>query len=280
MTRALIIGGGIGGLAAAIALQRVGIEAAVFEKAPEITEVGAGLSLWSNAMLALQRLGLDAAAQQAGSIIDRVRRFHPNGEPSGSIDLAALGQLAGAPSICLHRATLQCLLLNAVIAVDPSSVQTDRERTGFETSALSVSALFSDGSREKGDVLIGADGNSIVPSHRNTLNFQCNFFDACGNTVRPIRQKLALLILRGNFGDSRSARFRRLSISISRFFFEQPPVEPYLQFSKRPSGGYLPRKTLARDWSKRSIGTRSAAASENLRHVAICYGPANIKSPT
>ena len=49
-------GGGIGGLAAAVALRRVGIKAAVFEKAPQITEVGAGLSLWSNAMVALQRL--------------------------------------------------------------------------------------------------------------------------------------------------------------------------------------------------------------------------------
>jgi 2-polyprenyl-6-methoxyphenol hydroxylase-like FAD-dependent oxidoreductase len=52
----LIISGGISGLAAAIALQRVGIEAAVFEKAPHITEVGAGLSLWSNPIVALRRL--------------------------------------------------------------------------------------------------------------------------------------------------------------------------------------------------------------------------------
>ena len=73
--RALIVGGGIGGLAAAVALQRVGITAAVFEKAPQITEVGAGLSLWSNAMVALRRLGLDAAALKAGSVIERTRTF-------------------------------------------------------------------------------------------------------------------------------------------------------------------------------------------------------------
>ena len=122
--RALIVGGGIGGLAAAVALQRVGITAAVFEKAPQITEVGAGLSLWSNAMVALRRLGLDAAALEAGSVIERTRTFLFSGESFGRIDFAALAEKAGAPSICLHRATLQRLLLDAALCDDPRSVQT------------------------------------------------------------------------------------------------------------------------------------------------------------
>jgi 2-polyprenyl-6-methoxyphenol hydroxylase-like FAD-dependent oxidoreductase len=111
--RALIVGGGNGGLAAAIALQRVGIEAVLFEKAPHITEVGAGLSLWSNAMIALRRLGLEGAALQAGSVIERTRTFLSNGKSFGRIDFAALGEKAGAPCICLHRASLQHLLLDA-----------------------------------------------------------------------------------------------------------------------------------------------------------------------
>jgi 2-polyprenyl-6-methoxyphenol hydroxylase-like FAD-dependent oxidoreductase len=161
--RALIIGGGIGGLAAAIALQRVGIEAVVFEKAPQITEVGAGLSLWSNAMIALRRLGLEAAALEAGSRIERTRAFLSTGEPFGSVDFAALGEKAGAPSTCLHRATLQHLLLEAALAADPRSVQTGRECTGFEADGAGVAALFSDASRERGDVLIGADGiHSVI----------------------------------------------------------------------------------------------------------------------
>jgi 2-polyprenyl-6-methoxyphenol hydroxylase-like FAD-dependent oxidoreductase len=56
--RALIIGGGIGGLASAIALRSIGIVAHVYEQAPELKEVGAGLSLWSNGSKALDLLGL------------------------------------------------------------------------------------------------------------------------------------------------------------------------------------------------------------------------------
>src|SRR5215471_10044414 len=54
-----------------------------FEKAPQITEVGAGLSLWSNTMVALRRLGLDAPALVAGSLIERTRTFLSTGEPFG-----------------------------------------------------------------------------------------------------------------------------------------------------------------------------------------------------
>jgi len=161
--RALIVGGGIGGLAAAVALQRVGIQVAVFEKAPHIIEVGTGLSLWSNAMVALRRFGLEAAALEAGSVIEQTRTFLSTGEPFGSVDFAALGEKAGAPSICLHRATLQRLLLDAALNGDPRSVRTGRECTGFEADAAGVAARFSDGSREHGDVLIGADGiHSVI----------------------------------------------------------------------------------------------------------------------
>src|SRR5215813_12498358 len=163
MMRALVVGGGIGGLATAVALQRVGIKASVFEKAPQISEVGAGLSLWSNAMIALRRLGLEAAAQEAGSVIGRMRTFLPTGKPLGSVDFPELGRRAGAVSICVHRATLQRLLLNAALATDPESVHTGRECTAFEAHGSKITALFFDGSRESGDVLIGADGvHSVI----------------------------------------------------------------------------------------------------------------------
>src|SRR6516164_5688878 len=161
--RALIVGGGIGGLAAAVALQRVGIQVAVFEKAPHIIEVGTGLSLWSNAMVALRRFGLQPADLEAGTVMEPTRKSLASRQPFGSVDVAALSEKAGAPSICLHRATLQRLLLDAALNGDPRSVRTGRECTGFEADAAGVAARFSDGSREHGDVLIGADGiHSVI----------------------------------------------------------------------------------------------------------------------
>ena len=65
--KALIIGGGIGGVSAAIALRRVGIESVVFEQAEALREVGAGLSVWTNAVKALRKLGFGDAALATGS---------------------------------------------------------------------------------------------------------------------------------------------------------------------------------------------------------------------
>jgi len=155
---ALIIGGGIGGLAVALALQRIGVSVKVFEKAPAIAEVGAGLSIWSNAMLALRRLGLERAALDRGSVIERTRSVNAMGEPIAITDFSSLGERAGAPSICVHRAELQRLLLDAVRANTTSSVETGQECIGFAEEPSGVTAIFSNGSREEGDLLIGADG--------------------------------------------------------------------------------------------------------------------------
>jgi 2-polyprenyl-6-methoxyphenol hydroxylase-like FAD-dependent oxidoreductase len=64
--RAIIIGGGIGGLTAGIALQRVGFEVVVLERAKELQEVGSGLPLWTNALRALQKLGLGDELEKIG----------------------------------------------------------------------------------------------------------------------------------------------------------------------------------------------------------------------
>jgi 2-polyprenyl-6-methoxyphenol hydroxylase-like FAD-dependent oxidoreductase len=156
--RALIVGGGIGGLAAAVALQRIGVSVRVFEKGPAIAEVGAGLSIWSNAMLALRRLGLESAALSHGSVIERARSVKSSGAAIAITDFSALGEWAGALSICIHRGELQRLLFEAVSAGVTSKVETGRECVGFAEQASVVIAIFSDGSREEGELLIGADG--------------------------------------------------------------------------------------------------------------------------
>jgi 2-polyprenyl-6-methoxyphenol hydroxylase-like FAD-dependent oxidoreductase len=158
--RVLIIGGGIGGLAAAVALKRIGIDAAVFERAPELTEVGAGLSLWSNAIKALGRLGLADAIVARGSVIGRAQTLTAGGRLLSEAPLGEIGRAAGAPSVCVHRADVQQLLARAAGVVHLGSVC-----VGIEDGD-GVTARFADGRTERGELLIGADGiRSAVRAH-------------------------------------------------------------------------------------------------------------------
>src|SRR5262245_26279929 len=99
----LIVGGGIGGLAAAVALRQIGINTRVFERAPQIREVGAGLSLWSNAVQALRSMGLEAVLLHLASPIENVVTRTDRGENLGQSDVGALGRKLGAASVCVHR---------------------------------------------------------------------------------------------------------------------------------------------------------------------------------
>jgi 2-polyprenyl-6-methoxyphenol hydroxylase-like FAD-dependent oxidoreductase len=144
---AVIVGAGIGGLAAAVALRRVGFEVTVIERAAEIREVGAGLSIWANAVKALRELGIEQQVVHLGSIVDRVKTVPRAGNWSTELVLPE----AGAPSICVHRGKLQHCLLEQVPL---SSIRTGTSCTGYRGSA----ALLEDGSSCEGDLLIAADG--------------------------------------------------------------------------------------------------------------------------
>src|SRR5262245_22346224 len=104
--RVIIVGGGPGGLAASIALRKVGIAATVFERAPELKEVGAGLSLWSNAMTALAQIGLADAVIASGTILDRALTLTAKGKQLSNVSLGDISRRVGRPSVCVHRADL------------------------------------------------------------------------------------------------------------------------------------------------------------------------------
>ena len=153
--RVLIVGGGIGGLAAGVGLQRVGIEVLVLERAARLEEVGAGLSLWANAMLALRALGLEAQVAEAGSVLTSAVTMTWRGEPIQDIDLGAINRQAGADSVCAHRAELQKILAAALPA---DAIRTGAACAGFEQTSGGVSVRLANGATESGDFLIGADG--------------------------------------------------------------------------------------------------------------------------
>ena len=151
----IIIGGGIGGLAAAAALRCVGISAAVYERAPEIREVGAGLSLWSNAIKALRRLGLDEAVVARGSPIEEAITRTDRGVVLSQVSIGDISKKAGAPTVCVHRAELQQVLASAV---EPGQIHLNATCVGIDADRDGVTARFADGRTARGSILVGADG--------------------------------------------------------------------------------------------------------------------------
>jgi 2-polyprenyl-6-methoxyphenol hydroxylase-like FAD-dependent oxidoreductase len=151
----LIAGGGIGGLTAAIALRRAGFPVEVHERAPEIREVGAGITLQANAVLALRRIGLDRAVMAAGRPIEvaSIRRW--DGALLGGTDFREIEALLGAPSVAIHRATLQKILLEAL---GPGVLHAGSAVAGYEAGPDGVEVRLGNGRRIAGAALIGADG--------------------------------------------------------------------------------------------------------------------------
>lgn len=157
--KAIIIGGGIGGLTAAIALRRAGVEAVVFERAGEMREIGAGISVWTNAVKALAKIGLSDAVRAGGreEIGGSIRTAR--GRKLVELPVDALEERFG-PSVVTTRPELQGMLLSAL---SKDTVRLDAEFTGFRQEASGVTAVFADGRQEDGDLLVGADGlNSTV----------------------------------------------------------------------------------------------------------------------
>src|SRR6185436_9382519 len=104
--KAIIIGGGIGGLAAARALEQAGIAATVLEQAVQLREVGAGISLWTNAVKALAKLGLGEEVRAIGAPVELMEVRSWREGVIAAVDMAELGERLGAPSLGVHRAEL------------------------------------------------------------------------------------------------------------------------------------------------------------------------------
>jgi 2-polyprenyl-6-methoxyphenol hydroxylase-like FAD-dependent oxidoreductase len=158
--RALIVGGGIGGLAAALALRQAGLDVAVFERAPAITEVGAGIAIWANAIHALAALQLTDAIREwsVPYSVDGLRAW--NGRVLSRLSTLALEEKIGTLAVVVHRADLLRILFDALGA---DRVHLGAACTGVGQDDRGVTAAFADGRTAHGDLVIGADGlHSIV----------------------------------------------------------------------------------------------------------------------
>lgn len=152
---AIIIGAGIGGLATALALRQVGFEVKVLERVEEMKGLGAGLSLWANAVKALRRLGLDELVQAHNVLELGGGIYTSQGKQLALTSNRELERRFGAPTIAVHRAELQDVMLKTL---GKDLVQLDHQLVKFEQDADKVTAHFANGQSLDGAVLIGADG--------------------------------------------------------------------------------------------------------------------------
>jgi 2-polyprenyl-6-methoxyphenol hydroxylase-like FAD-dependent oxidoreductase len=161
----VILGGGIGGLTMAIALQNKGLPVTVYESAPSFKPLGAGLGLAANAVKAYQAIGISEKVVEAGKKIKFAFVKGPNGKVISQTDIDAMTRSFGVlNSFTIHRADLHDVLIGLV---KPGTVQTGKVVVGVLQDNDKVTVSFSDGTSVQADYLIAADGvHSIV---RQTL---------------------------------------------------------------------------------------------------------------
>lgn len=155
----LVVGGGIGGLATALAMARRGIRVRVLERAEEFAELGAGLQLAPNATRVLDRLGLLERVTEVGVLPRRLLfRSALTGEPLTSLDLTdRFRDRYGAPYVVLHRSDLLNILVDAC-AAEGVELLPKQDVQAVTDHGDRVSVDCAGGARHEGTALIAADG--------------------------------------------------------------------------------------------------------------------------
>lgn len=159
--KVIVVGAGVGGTSAGIALQRLGHEVVIYDQMRENRPVGAALSLWSNGVKVLNWLGLGAeVAALGGDMADMVYLDGHTGETMCDFSLAPVTTQTGQKPYPVARADLQALLM-ARFGLD--GIHLGKKLTGIADDGTRVTATFADGTTDTADMLIGADGaRSIV----------------------------------------------------------------------------------------------------------------------
>jgi salicylate hydroxylase len=156
----IIIGAGIGGLTAAAVLLQRGHRVRVYEQAPALGEIGAGIQISANASRVLHALGLgEALARTAVTPTAQHFRLYRSGDLVQEIPLGEAHERShGAKYYHLHRADLHAVLAARVRELDPDAVALQTAAERFTETRDSVTVKFANGTTASGEVLIGADG--------------------------------------------------------------------------------------------------------------------------
>jgi 3-hydroxybenzoate 6-monooxygenase len=156
----LIVGGGIGGLASALAVADTGRPVHLLEQAPAFAEVGAGIQLAPNATAVLDRLGVLAPLSERAVFPNRLVLMDAvAGEPITALDVGAdFRERYGHPYVVVHRGDLQAVLLEACRRHPLITLETAKTVTTVEDLIQGARVACADGSVYEAEALIGADG--------------------------------------------------------------------------------------------------------------------------
>ena len=154
--RVLIVGAGVGGVSAAVALRRVGVDVKILEAAPELHEVGTGIQVWLNGTAALHEIGVGEEVQRCGAAIECMEL---NSWRRGTLVQLQVGELARKhhrpPALIIRRPDL---LHGIASALDDDALEFGAEVVGFEQDDSGVTVALADGRTGRGAALVGADG--------------------------------------------------------------------------------------------------------------------------
>ena len=163
--KAVVIGAGMAGLTAGIAMRQAGYEVEIYEKTRRLRPAGAGISLWSNGIKILNKLGLGEEVAAIGGQMNRMEYLTHKGESLNNVNLIPLMEQVGQRPYPVSRTDLQQMMLNAF---GESDVHMGMRCIEVKQDTDSATAIFEDGSTVTGDVVIGADGvHSVVRTYLN-----------------------------------------------------------------------------------------------------------------
>src|ERR1041384_5553070 len=154
-----VVGAGMGGLAVAATLRRVGIDVQVYEQAARFARIGAGIQMMPNSMKVLRGICIEERLSAVSfAPYSHLNRIGDTGEVTRELPMPA--SLYGAPYLCMHRAELH----DALVSVLPAEIiHLGKKLVGLDQTAGGVTLAFADSSRASADAVVGADGvHSVV----------------------------------------------------------------------------------------------------------------------